>query len=154
MATVRITPYLPPKGNDSERLGKLMAFIDQLENYRNKLLRANLQLADWQTLILELLEAFYAPQENEIYATQSIRQALEQWQMIRNWPIIPSRLRRWWCRRGLTIILASKRAGSAFGRPSKFLQPHADALHSFKALCMLGMNDSDYPRRTTPWVLI
>lgn len=144
-------PVFATEGNDSERLGKLMAFIDQLENYRNKLLRANLQLADWQTLILELLEAFYAPQENEIYATQSIRQALEQWQNdteLANYsePIAAVVVQAWF-----NDHLGQQAGWQRFlAGPVNFCSLMPMRSIPFKALCMLGMNDSDYPRRTTP----
>lgn len=144
-------PVFAVEGNETERLGKLMAFIDQLDEFRQRIQSAHLTLADWQILINDLLAAFYAPEDKEVYAIQSIRAALDAWQEDTALAGFEQALSGTVVSAWFNDHLGQQTGWQRFlAGPVNFCSLMPMRSIPFKAVCMLGMNDSDYPRRVTP----
>ena len=144
-------PVFAAEGNNSERLGKLVEFIDQLEQYSQQLSQQNLSPQHWQQLISELLEQFYAAEEQELHSLQTIRQALVSWQedcaMAELTDELNSAVVAAWFNDHLSMQTGWQRF---LAGPVNFCSLMPMRSIPFKAVCMLGMNDTDYPRRVSP----
>ena len=144
-------PICIAEGNDAERLGKLIEFIDQLEQFRARIQQAELTIEGWQTLINDLLDAFYLPDEAEVYSVQSIRQALDTWQEDTTLANFSGELSGTVVAAWFNDHLGQQTGWQRFlAGPVNFCSLMPMRSIPFRAVCMLGMNDSDYPRRVTP----
>lgn len=140
-------PVFAAEGTTAETLGKLIEFIDQLESYSHQLQQPNLKFADWQLLINALIDAFYLPEEQEINSVQTIRQALNDWHtdlcLAEFNAVLPQAVVAAW----FNDHLSSQTGWQRFlAGPVNFCSLMPMRSIPFKAVCMLGMNDADYPR--------
>ncbi|QSA97708.1 exodeoxyribonuclease V subunit gamma [Methylococcus sp. EFPC2] len=142
-----IAPYPDVEGQQAEALGRLVRFIDRLEEFRHRL-AAKRSVAQWIEELHALREAFFRPGEEEDAALPILLDALD----------------------ALNQISASAEFAGEIGRAviADFLQGHLDEPHQatgfltgritfcslmpmrsipFEVVCLLGMNDQDYPRR-------
>ncbi|WP_419810836.1 exodeoxyribonuclease V subunit gamma [Bacterioplanoides sp.] len=148
------------EGNAGELLGKLMALLDQLEHWQ-QLLNQNHTITDWQTLLLRLIDDFFAPDLTQAQALktgladnaslQKIRDAIQHWQEGLNdagfqQTLSPQVVKSWFVEQ-----LGQQGGWQRFlAGPVNFCTLMPMRSIPFKAVCLLGMNDEDYPRRVTP----
>ncbi|MAD44126.1 MAG: exodeoxyribonuclease V subunit gamma [Oceanospirillaceae bacterium] len=148
-------PVSAVEGNDGELLGRLMRFIDTLEHWQSvfSASRAGQEktAAQWVDLLLQMLDDFYLAEDDEQYGLQKIRDAITGWHeeltlsgfqqtlspvVVRSWFVNELGQQGGWQR-----FLAG---------PVNFCTLMPMRSIPFKAVCLLGMNDEDYPRRVTP----
>lgn len=144
-------PVFAVEGNESERLGKLMQFIDTLEHFRQRLNQADASVECWQNVLSELLDAFYLAEGYEVNSLQNIRQALQQWQEDVDLAEFTGQLTGVVVAAWFNDHLGQQTGWQRFlAGPVNFCSLMPMRSIPFKAVCLLGMNDNDYPRRTTP----
>lgn len=145
-----ILPFTQVEGKNAETLGKLVRFIDVLIDYRQRLAVDN-EISDKIQIATELIEVFYQPDRDEEQAILTIRQVLielEQQQTNQN------------CTQAISQKVFTYYINSAFndkGVGQRFLAGQVNfctlmPMRSipFKVICLLGMNDADYPRFVAP----
>ncbi len=143
-------PVFALEGNEGEMLGKMMAFVDLLSHWQ-KALNQSQTTVQWQQSLAVLLEDFYAPEEQEQNSIQGIRQAIEQW--LEDTALsalsepLPIKILAVWFNEHLGTQVGWQRF---LAGPVNFCTLMPMRSIPFKAVCLLGMNDSDYPRRVTP----
>ncbi|MEJ2630309.1 MAG: exodeoxyribonuclease V subunit gamma [Acidihalobacter sp.] len=145
-----IAPYTDIEGGEARDLGLLADFIDRLAGWRERLARP-CDAAGWVDVLGGLLEDFFLPDENETAFLQQVREAL-------------AALREHCAEAGFAEVvdlavvrdhlrgrLEDARAGQAFldGRVS-FCNMVPMRSIPFRVVCLLGMNDGDYPRNQRP----
>lgn len=144
-------PVFALEGGDTELLGKLLHFIDTLESYRLRLQQSGLIIEDWLALLNDLINDFYQPDDHELPSVQSIRQAIEQWlediSTAHYQQSLPVEVLAAWFNDHLGQQTGWQRFLSG---PVNFCSLMPMRSIPFKAVCILGMNDIDYPRRTVP----
>lgn len=144
-------PVFAVEGSETELLGKLLHFVDTLEHYCQRLQQSSLNVEQALTLLNDLINDFYQPDERELPSVQSIRQAIEQWQddiSIANYQqSLPVEVLAAWFHDHLGQQTGWQRFLSG---PVNFCSLMPMRSIPFKAVCLLGMNDIDYPRRTVP----
>jgi exodeoxyribonuclease V gamma subunit len=143
-------PVSAVEGNDGELLGKLLALIDQLEYWQQRLNQPH-SIQQWQQLLLQLTDDFYLPELSDSASLQKVRDAIERWQeglldAAFDQPLSPQVVRSWFVEQ-----LGQQGGWQRFlAGPVNFCTLMPMRSIPFKAVCMLGMNDEDYPRRVTP----
>lgn len=165
-------PVASVTGGQGELLGKLMAFIDQLNHWYNCLSEHSenaLNPRDWQTLLLQMLSDFYPQQAlddkglNDQLVLQKIRDQFQRWQeelllagySISNQDSDPDvnldELTHGVVLQYFTACLTKQVGWQRFlAGPVNFCTLMPMRSIPFKIVCMLGMNDEDYPRRVPP----
>lgn len=135
---------------DTELLGKLSAFVDQLESCRDQL-RLNHSPANWQLLLAELANRFYEPRDQEVL---DINQVLNQAMLLSSHAssaaygdAIGYQLVAHILRQGLNLG-DGRAAFISGGITFATLVPMRSI--PFKVVCLLGMNDGEYPREVRP----
>ena len=159
-------------GGQGELLGKLMAFIDQLDHWYHRLSEQDenaLSPSDWQTLLLQMISDFYPQQAadekglNDQLVLQKIRDQFQRWQeelllagySISNQDSDPDvnldELTHGVVLQYFTACLTKQVGWQRFlAGPVNFCTLMPMRSIPFKIVCMLGMNDEDYPRRVPP----
>jgi len=153
-------------GSQGELLGKLMAFVDQLSHWyqilhQQKSVDNYLSHEEWQDVLLHLISDFYPQQaqdENGLsdqLVLQKIRDQVQRWQQELELAGFDRELDE-----GLShgVILQyltgclTKQVGwqRFLAGPVNFCTLMPMRSIPFKIVCMLGMNDEDYPRRVPP----
>ncbi|UTW46855.1 exodeoxyribonuclease V subunit gamma [Bacterioplanoides sp. SCSIO 12839] len=148
------------EGNAGELLGKLMALLDQLE-YWQTLLSQQHTVNDWQVLLLRLIDDFFEPDVTNPHdlksgladnaSLQKIRDVIQRWQegledSGYQQTLSPAVVKSWFVEQ-----LGQQGGWQRFlAGPVNFCTLMPMRSIPFKAVCMLGMNDEDYPRRVTP----
>lgn len=143
-------PVFAVEGNEGELLGKIMAFIDQLSAWQKRL-NQSLIKEDWQQQLTAIIDQFYLPDDNEISSLQGIRQSIQQWvedtDLSALTDSLPIKVLAIWFNEHLGTQTGWQRF---LAGPVNFCTLMPMRSIPFKAVCLLGMNDSDYPRRVTP----
>jgi exodeoxyribonuclease V gamma subunit len=149
-------------GSQGELLGKLMAFVDQLAHWYQLLKyqadRANagqvLKRDDWQTLLLKLITDFFPAQSNneqglkDQLVIQKIRDQIQRWQQELELAAFDEGISHGVVLQYLTACLTKQVGWQRFlAGPVNFCTLMPMRSIPFKIVCMLGMNDEDYPRR-------
>ena len=144
-------PVLAAEGNEAERLGKLMAFIDALESWQQRLTQSGQTIAQWHQWLPQLLADFYRAEDDEQLSLQRIRDALLRWQDELQLSGFTGELSAAVVRNWFTDELGQQGGWQRFlAGPVNFCTLMPMRSVPFKAVCLLGMNDEDYPRRVTP----
>jgi exodeoxyribonuclease V gamma subunit len=142
-----IAPYPDVEGQQAEALGRLVRFVDCLETFRGRLARRH-SISAWLSVLNDLCATFFLPGDDDEPAMQILRDALD------------------------ALLEATTEAAYAdeTGLPviADFLRGHLEEPHHaggfltgritfcslmpmrgipFQVVCLLGMNDLDYPRR-------
>ncbi len=147
-------------GSQGELLGKLMAFIDQLDHWYQILSDKNsLSPKAWQDILLQLISDFYPQQAlddkglNDQLVLQKIRDQLQHWQeelALAGYDNSED-LSHGVVLQYLTACLTKQVGWQRFlAGPVNFCTLMPMRSIPFKIVCMLGMNDEDYPRRVPP----
>ncbi|MDK2776383.1 MAG: exodeoxyribonuclease V subunit gamma [Pseudomonadota bacterium] len=144
-------PLPAVEGNDGELLGRLMHFIDVLERWQKMFAGGEKSAQDWSRLLLQMLQDVYLPAEQEQTSLQRIRDVIQGWQEELqtagfNAGLSPVVVRSWFSEQ-----LGQQGGWQRFlAGPVNFCTLMPMRSIPFKAVCLLGMNDEDYPRRVTP----
>jgi exodeoxyribonuclease V gamma subunit len=141
-----ILPYHDIEGSATEALGKFLDFADALFTACREL-KAPRPPAEWQSALLKVLDTFFARTDNH-RQSQDVRNALEQ--LTRqiapadfNAPVSLNAMRTW-----LQATVEEAHVSSGFITGSvTFCAMLPMRSIPFKAVCLLGLNSSSYPRR-------
>jgi len=154
-------PVAAAEGNDGELLGRLMAFIDELEHWQG-IFSATITFAEqnngrnktaqqWVRLLMKMLDDFYSADGDAGFSLQKIREAIVQWQNDLNLSGFTGTLSPVVVRSWFSAQLGQQGGWQRFlAGPVNFCTLMPMRSIPFKAVCLLGMNDEDYPRRVTP----
>lgn len=159
-------------GSQGELLGKLMAFVDQLGHWYHILhqqtmndqhkqnaenIKHYLTQSQWQDLLLRLMSEFYPQQAqddnglNDQLVLQKIRDQIQRWQQELELAAFDQGLSHGVILQYLTSCLTKQVGWQRFlAGPVNFCTLMPMRSIPFKIVCMLGMNDEDYPRRVPP----
>ncbi len=143
-------PYDDIEGSEAAWLGQLESFLDWLERRRARLSQPR-PPAEWTALLQELLEPFDAVDEDEVQALQIVRDAIDQVvdsaaQAGFEGPVDPAVVREMLAER-----LGAGDGGHRFlGGQVTFCAMMPMRSIPFRVVCLLGMNESDFPRRERP----
>lgn len=144
-------PVLAAEGNEAERLGKLMAFIDTLEHWQQRLSEPQLSSQHWQQMLVQMLSDLYLADGAEQQSLQRIRDTLQHWAEELQLAAYTGALSATVVRSWFTAQLGQQGGWQRFlAGPVNFCTLMPMRSVPFKAVCLLGMNDEDYPRRVTP----
>ncbi len=159
-------PVAAVEGSSAELLGKLLQLVDCLERWQ-QLLRQNHAPAQWLSLISGLLDALFSTefgradaigaleQQRQQSSLQRIRDTLLSWQeeLQRGGALqdqqltFSARVVRSW----FTNQLGQQGGWQRFlAGPVNFCTLMPMRSIPFKVVCLLGMNDVDYPRKVPP----
>ncbi|HHX35886.1 MAG TPA: exodeoxyribonuclease V subunit gamma [Gammaproteobacteria bacterium] len=146
-----IQPYDEVGGLDAALIGPLMQFLDALQVLHEQL-NTTQQFADWRTVFLALLEQFFLVEEDADYLlVQRMREGCEQWYQLcidaeLDEPLTLAVAREAWLSNVDTDHLSQRfLAGSV-----NFCTLMPMRAIPFRMVCLLGMNDGDYPRVQAP----
>lgn len=145
-----IAPYHEIEGLEAELLGKLADFIDLLDTAKQAMSKP-LSLIEWIEAINGLLVALYQPDEQDEIALSSIRETLQSLQEQLNdaeydEAISPAVLSDY-----LINGINQQRSSQRFMVGAvNFCTLMPMRSIPFKVVCLLGMNDSAYPRSMPP----
>jgi exodeoxyribonuclease V gamma subunit len=149
-------------GSQGELLGKLMAFVDQLSQWyqilnQQKTEENFLSHEQWQNVLLRLIGDFYPQQAqddkglNDQLVLQKIRDQIQRWQQELELAAFDEGLSHGVILQYLTGCLTKQVGWQRFlAGPVNFCTLMPMRSIPFKIVCMLGMNDEDYPRRVPP----
>ncbi len=145
-----ILPYAEVEGQAVEILGKLVRFMDVLIEFRGALAKPAC-LSEKAQQVSEMLEQFYQPEAEELAVVNQIREvliALKQHQDNGNCPQpISQSVFTYW----LSHAFDEKGVGQRFlAGQVNFCTLMPMRSIPFKVICLLGMNDGDYPRFVAP----
>jgi exodeoxyribonuclease V gamma subunit len=145
-----ILPFKQVEGQNAETLGKLVYFIDILIDYRKRL-ALEVPIEDKIETVSQLIEVFYQPSQDEEQAINRIRQELLKFavhQQNKN------------CTQPISQKVFAYYIFQVFNENSvgqRFLAGQVNFCTlmpmrciPFRVICLLGMNDADYPRFVAP----
>jgi len=145
-----LLPYADIEGSDAIYLGRLAALIECLQQWQSRL-STPMDPAAWMETINQLLVDFFAPATEEEPLLQVVRSAMGN--MLEH-----CRVNEFSAPLSLDIVRAElESALDAMSSGSHFLQGGVTFCNMvpmrsipFSVVCLLGMNDKDYPRREQP----
>jgi exodeoxyribonuclease V gamma subunit len=145
-----ILPYADIEGSDAVYLGKLAALIECLQQWQSRL-SAPMEPAAWVATINQLLVDFFAPAVEEEPLLQAVRSAMDS--MLEH-----CQANEFTTPLSLDIVRGElQQALEAISSGAHFLQGGVTFCNMvpmrsipFSVVCLLGMNDKDYPRREQP----
>ena len=148
-----IAPFAEIAGLDAQYLGSLAALLAQLQHYAAQL-AGEYHLQQWQTLLRELLVGFFeAGEESERKTLERLEQGLQQWQQhgqlagLDNSQLLPvTVVREVW----LTAVDEPHLQQRFLSGRVNFCTLMPMRAIPFRVVCLLGMNDGDYPRSQQP----
>jgi exodeoxyribonuclease V gamma subunit len=145
-----IAPLGEVSGLASATLGEFERFFDALVDLRNTFTGAKM-LEDWSACLHALIEAFYTPDERDQEALEMILTSLESLQATlseAHYPdAIDARILQDYLGEQLTSIRSTQRFLSGQINFCTLMPMRAIP---FKVVCLLGMNDGEYPRSIPP----
>ena len=145
-----IAPYEGVAGLSATALGQLSSFLASLNEYRNSFTGEHL-LGDWIVQIQEVLSAMYLPDERDHEALELIYRALESLRETFQEVAYEQKIDVAILRDCLHEQLTSQRSSQRFlSGQINFCTLMPMRAIPFKVVCLLGMNDSDYPRSLPP----
>ncbi|PHS66406.1 MAG: exodeoxyribonuclease V subunit gamma [Thalassobium sp.] len=144
-------PVSATEGNEGELLGHLMAFIDALEHWQKVLSSGHCSVAQWSDALQSMLNDLYLADNTEQNSLQRIRDAIQRWQEELTLAGFNGELSAPVVRSWFNEQLGQQGGWQRFlAGPVNFCTLMPMRSIPFKAVCLLGMNDEDYPRRVTP----
>ena len=145
-----VLPYEEIEGQAAELAGRFIHFCETLFAAAAKLSSAR-ELPGWQGVLGELLQALFGEDSSQAWQLQKIRDSLARITLEAQEAGFNQTLDL----NGLVILLTEKLAGQATA--SGFLEGGLTfcgmlPMRSipFKVICLLGMNDGDFPRQEQP----
>ncbi len=143
-------PQLLPTQADIQRLGRLAAFLDDLWHWRDRL-KTDTDPADWQRRLLELAGQMLEPDAADEARLSELRRQLENLRVQAATAGFEEPLSARWLRHFLEDALRQQQSSHRYlsgGISFSNLIPMR--MLPFRVVCLLGMNDDDFPRRETP----
>ena len=131
-------------------LGKLCDFIDLLAGYRDQL-NVSHSAADWFTIITRMVNEFFAPTGNENLEISQLLEMTEELTTRAGLADYTDPLSGQMVSHAIRKMLTGQGQRAGFisgGITFATLVPMRSI--PFRLVCLLGMNDSDYPRDTRP----
>jgi exodeoxyribonuclease V gamma subunit len=145
-----ILPYKHVEGQNAETLGKLVHFIDTLIEYREQL-AVDATISEKVTIVNALLSDFYLPNKDEEQAINAIRQALIEFEAHNNNQNCEEAISQQVFAYYLNTAFNDKGVGQRFlAGQVNFCTLMPMRSIPFKVICLLGMNNADYPRFVAP----
>ncbi len=146
-----IAPYADIEGSEAPWLGQLCHFVELLDQWRRRLAQPA-SLAQWQQRINRLMDELLAPSDHEGVLLDSLREQLAQMVERADSGGFEGELSHRLIHHHLSNLLrrgdgASQRLLN--GRVSCSDMVAARAI-PFRVICLLGMNDGDFPRSQRP----
>ncbi|MFA6284185.1 MAG: exodeoxyribonuclease V subunit gamma [Desulfurivibrionaceae bacterium] len=145
-----VLPYEEIEGQAAELAGRFMNFCETLFVAAGKLSLAR-EMVEWQRVLNDLLEAFFWEDSPQAWQVQKVRDSLAQITLETQDAEFSQPLDL----NGIVILLKEKLAGQATAQG--FLEGGLTfcgmlPMRSipFKVICLLGMNDGDFPRVEHP----
>jgi len=146
-----VVPYLHVASGELAWAGALQELLDKLDTWRRRL-DVTCPPAQWRELLLELLEDFFdAEEEAERTLLQGLRQRLDDWLQ---------QARQGGFEGELSLAVVRELLETALGDPGQargFLDAGITFSNllpmralPFRVICLLGMNDTDFPRSKPP----
>jgi len=141
-----VLPYDDVEGESAEVLGHFAEYLERLFDFVAKL-RERRTIGEWEEMLLTALEAFFAPQEDQVPEMLLLRSTLRA---------LASQAAEGGCVEAVDLavmlealnrLLAEDRFGSGFitgGVTFCALKPMRSI--PFKVICLIGMNDGAFPR--------
>lgn len=146
-----IQPYDEVGGLDAALIGPITHFLDALQELHAELSRMQ-SFAQWRTVFLNILEQFFLVEEdNDLLLVQRLRTGCEQWHQL----CIDAQLdevltlavaREAW----LTNVDSDHLSQRFLAGSVNFCTLMPMRAIPFRMVCLLGMNDGDYPRVQAP----
>ena len=145
-------PVYAVEGGAAELLGQLMCFIDTLDHWRQFQASATDHAVEtWMQAIPAMLDDFYDPDLDEGVQLQRVRDALQRWSQELSDADFNQSLSAHVVRTWFNEHLGQQGGWQRFlAGPVNFCTLMPMRSIPFKAVCLLGMNDQDYPRQVTP----
>lgn len=146
-----IQPYDEVGGLDAALIGPLTHFLDALQGLHKQLSAAH-ACSDWRDIFLNLLEQFFLVEEDSDYLLlQRMTEGCELWfelcqQAELEDPLTLAVAREAW----LSNIEADHLSQRFLAGSVNFCTLMPMRAIPFRMVCLLGMNDGDYPRVQTP----
>lgn len=143
-------PVFSVEGGGAGLLGQLIRFIERLEHWREFQSAAH-SVSEWMSAIPALIDDFYEPDLDEGVQIQRVRDAIQRWaeelsDAAYDRELSPHIVRSWFSEH-----LGQQGGWQRFlAGPVNFCTLMPMRSIPFKAVCLLGMNDQDYPRQVTP----
>lgn len=143
-------PVFGVEGGHAELLGQLIQLIETLDHWREFQSEAH-SVDEWMLAIPELLDDFYEPDLDEGVQLQRVRDAIQRWSEELNDAAYDDTLSPLVVRSWFQEHLGQQGGWQRFlAGPVNFCTLMPMRSIPFKAVCLLGMNDQDYPRQVTP----
>jgi len=147
----QLWPVSSVQGNDAELLGRLIHFVDSLEFWYHNLYQQNTDIQGWTEILHQLLLDFYNQQSDssgDQLILQKIRDQIQRWQDELELSGFAGGLSHDVLVHYLKNTLGKQPGWQRFmAGPVNFCTLMPMRSIPFKVICMLGMNDEDYPRR-------
>ncbi|SIT00107.1 exodeoxyribonuclease V subunit gamma [Neptunomonas antarctica] len=145
-----IAPYDGVGGLSAAALGQLSAFLTQLGQLK-ELFSGEQSLTEWIVQIHQMMDSMYLPDERDHEALELIYQALESLRETFQEVTFEGSIDVAILRDYLQEQLSSQRSSQRFlSGQINFCTLIPMRAIPFKVVCLLGMNDSDYPRSLPP----
>jgi len=145
-----LAPYADLEGGEASALGFLQELVDRLSYWRGRLQREHTAAA-WQDAINTLLDDFFAPGEEEEHLVLAVREAVDGLRERCDAASLDESLSREVVQAELEALLDQSSGGQRFlagGVTFCNLVPMRSI--PFRVVCLLGLNDKDFPRTQRP----
>lgn len=145
-----VLPYPHVEGVQAEALGRVRSFVERLERFASRL-QGQYAAADWAIVINDLLEAFFDTDEDDSTPLQAVRDAMadlqEQARCAAFSEVFGLDVLRDILQRTLT---GSEPEQRFIAGPVTFCSLVPLRSVPFRVVCLVGMNDQDFPRVQRP----
>jgi exodeoxyribonuclease V gamma subunit len=145
-----ILPYDHIEGRDVETLGKLLNFLNRIFSCKESLEHAR-TLSEWHAFLAEIIEQFFAPDENSEQEVQVLRGILEHLRKQEHLSGYDTPVEIDVVRSCLGHLLEHEHFGTGFissGVTFCAMLPMRSI--PFQVICLLGMNSNAFPRESKP----
>ncbi|HEY5740171.1 MAG TPA: exodeoxyribonuclease V subunit gamma [Gammaproteobacteria bacterium] len=140
-----IAPLTAGDDASSAAIGRFWHFLDRLRSWRERLSRAR-PAAQWQALLMRLLDDFFVEPEARESKLQQIRDAIAELGSAGD-SEISSGLLAYLMQR---LLQNSEQSGQLYSGGITFCGMRPMRSIPFRIICLLGMNRNDFPRRDPP----
>ena len=143
-----ILPYDHIEGSEARSIGKFLEFIERLFNVVNALQQKS-TLKDWHTMLVDILEQFFAPNEELEREMEVLRRRLDDLSGIQDISGFNTAIEIEVVRSYLDNLLKQEDFGTGFittGVTFCAMLPMRSI--PFKVICLVGMNSDAFPRES------
>ena len=130
------------QGDRAIHIGKFWHLFERLQHWRQRLTQSQ-TAQDWQHTLLTLLDDFFVTLHSSDNRLQSIRDVIAELDHTNQMPMSPELVSFWMEQQ----LAAQEKPGRLFSGGITFCGMRPMRCLPFEVICLLGMNDGDYPRR-------